>query len=639
MKYLYFLSLSFILLLACDVGQNTPTSSSSSTPENAYEALQSELAQGWNTWNPHSVLSQVLLPEGLELRFGFKHKGIGYDRLLTQSFLSSKRPRPEFLTPLAHSQDGSYTAVQLEWQGSKFVIETAAQEEELFVLITPEKSDENILISMALGFLWNRPGHIERKGENLIAHSPNKTFSFSATQEAIPVYLHAQNTPYQIYTSQKPLAFYTSTTTHGLAEIQTLISKRKEAHDTSLQVWKEHKNSYRAIQEVLAWNSIYEPHTQRVITPVSRNWNDFFGEHVLFCWDTYFAALLASPTHKALAYTNAVEITRAARLTPGHFVPNYKTAFKASYDRSQPPIGSWIIHQLYERHQEAWLLELVFEDLMAWNDWWVEKRSTPEGYLCWGSDPIAGEPDSDNLQAAKYESGLDNSPMYENVPFNRETHLMELADVGLMSLYILDCQRLASIGEILGKQEQVAVLQAREKRISDALKGMWSEEKGIFLNHRTDLDRPDKELSPTLFYPLLTGIPSQTQAERMAKDHYFNPNEFYGEWMMPSTAKNSPYFEQDYWRGRIWGPMNFLVYMGLKNYDLPDAQQDLAKKSYALFMKNWQDSFSCYENYNSEEGVGLAEGEALNTSDRYYHWGATLVLIHLIEEEALPPLP
>ena len=46
--------------------------------------------------------------------------------------------------------------------------------------------------------------------------------------------------------------------------------------------------------------------------------------------------------------------------------------------------------------------------------------------------------------------------------------------------------------------------------------------------------------------------------------HYENPKEFWGEWALPSIARNDPAFgDQNYWRGRIWAPMNFLVYLAL----------------------------------------------------------------------------
>jgi len=118
---------------------------------------------------------------------------------------------------------------------------------------------------------------------------------------------------------------------------------------------------------------------------------------------------------------------------------------------------------------------------------------------------------------------------------------------------------------------------AEGKRMGDNyyrknLAQFWDEKAGIYKNKRTDTGEFSSRISPTNFYPLLAKAPTQAQAERMIKEHLLNPEEFNTEWMMPSIAANDPAFkDQDYWRGRIWGPMNFLVYLGLKNYDLPEA--------------------------------------------------------------------
>ena len=115
----------------------------------------------------------------------------------------------------------------------------------------------------------------------------------------------------------------------------------------------------------------------------------------------------------------------------------------------------------------------------------------------------------------------------------------------------------------------------------------------------------------------------------MIQEHYFNPQEFHGEWVMPSIARNVPgYGDQNYWRGRIWGPMNFLVYLGLRNYDLQDARADLVERSARLLMKSWQSDRAIYENYNANTGAG----NDVRSSDAYYHWGALLGVIELLEK-------
>jgi len=99
--------------------------------------------------------------------------------------------------------------------------------------------------------------------------------------------------------------------------------------------------------------------------------------------------------------------------------------------------------------------------------------------------------------------------------------------------------------------------------------------------------------------------------------------------MMPSIARNNPaYKDNTYWRGRIWAPMNFLVYMGLRNYELPEARSILAEKSRNLILKEWNEKGRVHENYNAETGVG----DDVRNSDSFYSWGGLLALIPLMEE-------
>ncbi len=99
--------------------------------------------------------------------------------------------------------------------------------------------------------------------------------------------------------------------------------------------------------------------------------------------------------------------------------------------------------------------------------------------------------------------------------------------------------------------------------------------------------------------------------------------------MIPSIARNDPAFkDQDYWRGRIWGPMNFLVYLGLQNYDDSAVRKDFAQKSYDLFLKEWKENGHVHENYNAITGGG----DDVNSSDRFYHWGALLGYVEYLEQ-------
>ena len=389
---------------------------------------------------------------------------------------------------------------------------------------------------------------------------------------------------------------------------------------------------YDAMQTVLAWDVIYEPAQHIVVSPVSRIWNCNWNGWVLFDWDTYFAAYMYSFDNKDLAYANAIAISKD--ISKNGFIPNFASALGTSEDRSEPPVGSYIVWKIFEKYKEKWFLSEVFNELLSWNRWWNNQRNI-DGYLCWGSDPYKSDmpawltKEIGKKQAAMWESGLDNSPMYDNAPFDTAKHKLMLADVGLISMYIWDCQYLSKIAGALGKENIKTELVKRAELYSKKLESLYDEKTGMFLNKNLETGKFSKRLSPTLFYPLLTGVPSSKQAERMINDHFYNPREFWGKWILPSISRNDSAFkDNDYWRGRIWPSMNFLVYTGLRNYNLPDARMDLIRKSEKLIMKSWLGEHHIFENYNSVTGAG---GDVEN-SDKFYHWGALLAFMKLQED-------
>lgn len=264
-----------------------------------------------------------------------------------------------------------------------------------------------------------------------------------------------------------------------------------------------------------------------------------------------------------------------------------------------------------------------------WNTGWG-------GYVlfCWGSEPyrmVQNQKSSyemNNMQAAKFESGLDNSPMYDGIEFDTISHKMKLADVGLTSLYIADCKALADIALELGKNDIAGELTNSAGKYSRSLQKLWNNNEGIFLNKYTDNGEFSHRISPTNFYPLIARVETQDQAETMMRRNFYNPEKFRGEWIMPSIARSdSGYKDNEYWRGRIWAPMNFLVYLGLCNYDLPAAREDLSEKSMKLLMNEWLTKHHVHENYNAESG----DGDDVKSSNAYYHWGALLGMIQMIQ--------
>lgn len=600
-----------------------------------YQALQRRLASGWNTWNTRSVLSHVLLPQGLAVNLGIKEYAGGYH--LREALIGRFGKDDEQIHPGPRTYDGGFTELTLTWRGLQILVQSGVEDGDLLLLVTPLRSQRKpAALVVEMGLLWNRPGTVERQGDQLVARLQGAQHRLYASRAAVEE--PAVNTlgPYLALPLDGPLALCTGRA-RTLVEVQAALALRKAEWELEIQSrYGDLAEVYAATQTCLAWDTIYEPTKQRAVSTVSRLWNIAWGGYVIFDWDTYFAGMMAGLDHRDLAYANVVEMTRAK--TAAGFIPNFEGGTGKSEDRSQPPVGSLAVRALYRHYGDAWLVQEVFDDLLAWNRWWPAHRRSAgphgAGLLCWGSDPyepIFGarwETDGVNERlGAALESGLDNSPMYDDVAFDPDTHQLLLADAGLTALYAMDCEALGELAEVLGRSE-AGELRRRADEYRAALQALWDDESGIYRNLHTDSGALSPRLSPTNFYPLLAGAPSPEQAARMINEHFYHPQEFWGEWIMPSIARDDPAFpEQVYWRGRVWAPMNFLVYLGLRRYGLSQAAADLASKSQALLLKEWREKGHVHENYNAVTG----EGCDIGSSDKFYHWGGLLGLIALIE--------
>ncbi|MGK7396225.1 MAG: MGH1-like glycoside hydrolase domain-containing protein [Candidatus Cyclobacteriaceae bacterium M3_2C_046] len=625
-NYTYLLIILFLISGACQNNPDQETQKITRPEVNSKQTLQQHLLTGWNTWNNPSVLSRVKMPEGLNLQLLFRKKRGGPYWLKDSYIFNTRRGNfPEKINPIAHAYDGSYVELEMEWEGLKAHVASASDGDNIYYLYAPlELPEQPPVLIMQASFLWNKPGYVDKKDSLMIAHSRGQYITIRATRTSDQIKLPL-DAPYFSCGSDQEVAFYTGAP-KDMASIKAIIEQKKMEHQTNIDNYGDLSEAYHAMQAVNSWNIIYDAQNDRTVTSVSRVWNEAWGGYIIFDWDTYFAGLMLSLDNKYLGYSNCIAISEA--ITENGFVPNLEASFGLkSFDRSQPPVGSIVCKLIYDKYQDKWFLEEVYDELLSWNEWWPQARDN-QGYLSWGSDPHPMGMDGHSAQGAKWESGLDNSPMFDEAVFNKEKNVFDLASVGLMGLYVADCKNLAEIARILGKEADAKALEGRGEKYGQKLQELWDEESGIYRDKNLQTGEFTSHLSPTHFYPLLGQVPSQAQADRMINEHFFNPNEFYGDWIMPSIARNDPGFaDNSYWRGRIWAPMNFLVYLGLRKYDLPQAQKELADKSRDLILKEWTENRRVYENYNSVTGVG---GDVRN-SDSFYSWGGLLALIPIIE--------
>jgi len=267
---------------------------------------------------------------------------------------------------------------------------------------------------------------------------------------------------------------------------------------------------------------------------------------------------------------------------------------------------------------------------------------------------LRGNLQTENMQNARYESGLDNSPMYDGDFFDdANTFQMELYDVGMSSMLVQEAYSLADLADAIGRPEG-AMLRARGDYMSSLISEyLWDEQSQIFVNRfSNNATGPEgtsfyRRISPTSFYALQTKAANNTQAAAMMRwmtdpKHFciapegdFKGNADSCYWGLPSIqASDAAYPPLGYWRGFVWGPMAQLTYWSLQNYDhVPEVQKArkaLAKQMGALMMSQWNTNRHICENYNPHKTADTSGGDCSGT--KFYHWGALTGLIELVEE-------
>jgi hypothetical protein len=229
-----------------------------------------------------------------------------------------------------------------------------------------------------------------------------------------------------------------------------------------------------------------------------------------------WAGLGASGFPKDMAYAQLIE-TAYTRTLMG-FVPNYSSGVYASGDRTQPPLFGRVAMQLYAQFGEAWLLEALFDPLLSYLDFlWAYRRGAgvhagSDGRVAlfgWGSNNFTGgDPSACSVLAAGYESGLDDSPMWDEAgwsPCSSGLGLMELYDAGLTGLFLSEAAALMAMAQAIGRGSAIPTLQARFDATAAALNAhLWNDTLGLYNNVHWD-GSPSVHVSPTSYYPLMAG--------------------------------------------------------------------------------------------------------------------------------------
>ncbi len=402
-----------------------------------------------------------------------------------------------------------------------------------------------------------------------------------------------------------------------------------------------YKGADEAITNSLFWTILYQPGHHRFYTPASRQWifpqSDKASEHwIISEWDSFFNALLLSVESKEYAK----EVMKSVLETqyPNGNIPNWRGRYGGAQDRSQPPIGSYVVLKCFQKDGDLEFLRYAYPFLKRWHSFWKAKKpngqarrdGNGDGLLEWGSDTelVASkvpswEQDASGEIRASWESGQDDLPNWDRATFNEDTDTLTMNCLDLNSLYALDAWCMAEIAKILKNEgEFSSFLEEYELMKGLINRYLWNETEGFYFDRYWDGRFSDKKAASN-FYPLIAKIPDQDRAQ-LIKKRLLNEREFWGEYVIPTISRDDPAFkDQDYWRGKVWPQPNYLIYQGLKAYGFDAIASEFANKSADLFLRSWKNFQLCPQNFDSR--TGEAGGR------RFQSWSPLFALIALEE--------
>ena len=168
-------------------------------------------------------------------------------------------------------------------------------------------------------------------------------------------------------------------------------------------------------------------------------------------------------------------------------------------------------------------------------------------------------------------SGMDNTPrgrtgehaLEERPNHPRMLWIAAIAQQGLAAHCI------AELAEIIGEERMASEWRAEFERLRNKVNAFyWDPADGCYYDIHADSSGFMKVLTPASFWPLVSGMASAEQADRMCR-LLEDPALLGGERPCVSLSRSDPDFNAEtghYWRGSIWVPTAYAAIKGIERY-------------------------------------------------------------------------
>jgi glycogen debranching enzyme len=337
----------------------------------------------------------------------------------------------------------------------------------------------------------------------------------------------------------------------------------------------------------LAWDHVKEAEG----IPVSPYMDEAFANDRIWIWDTCFMVHFCKYSPRLFPGIQSLENFYA----PIH--DGTDTAMKIHH-LDNPPLFAWIEREYFKFTGDIARLERIFgEKEYLQKHFEFFETMTPETKLSCGICPVSLKREKHGYKWSGNPNGMDNTPRGRD-DYDSIYWLDAAAQQALAAKAIMD------IAKILNNEKTYQKFSEKYNELKDLINSFyWDEEDGFYYDIYIDSKEKCKVKTPASYWPLLAGVASPEQAEKMSK-HILEPEIFGSEIPWATVSRNDPEYKAEgmYWRGGVWLPTAYMSSKALEKYGYCEEADNAAYRLLKHMLRTWKEYLphTIWEAYSPE---------------------------------------
>ncbi len=301
--------------------------------------------------------------------------------------------------------------------------------------------------------------------------------------------------------------------------------------------------------------------------------------NMIWIWDTNFMALYCK---YAPHYFPGIESLNNFYL-PLH--DHIKTSLKIHHP-DNPPLFAWVEYEYFLFTGDlARLRWILLEKKYLQKHYYFIEHSKRFRKIKSGVIPTYASKQEFGYRWRGTPSGMDNTP-------RGRSKYGKILWLDLLAQQALAAENILKISSLLKDSTYVHEFDSKYKEIKEIMnKWYWNDQDGIYYDiKKNNPSLQVKVKTPAAFWPMLAGLCSNKQAEKLIK-HAIDPNCFGSEAPWPSVARDDPDFSPGgcYWRGGIWLPLAYMAIKALERFGYFEIADSMAENLITHMSKTYKE--------------------------------------------------